>query len=117
MLPKLFTTFAIASTLFCACKSNHLNGVYVCDQAGKKADTVVQQLGSKELVLDMTCTITQFEFKGKNTVLVSGVIGSSYVMDEDVIRIKGTGSEIVLTIKDENTLTGEGIAAGTYRKK
>lgn len=60
-------------------------------------------------------------FKGKTTVvIVDAIFGfqfpSSYVLDEGYIRIRTDKSDLLLQITDNNTLTGEGFAAGTFTK-
>jgi hypothetical protein len=60
-------------------------------------------------------------FKGKTTVVVIDAIfgmsfASSYVLDEDYIRIRTDKSDLLLQIKDNKTLIGEGFASGTFIK-
>lgn len=60
-------------------------------------------------------------FKGKRTVtIVDAIFGfsfpSSYELDEDIIRIRTDKSDLLFTIKDSQTLIGEGFARGTFRK-
>ena len=60
-------------------------------------------------------------FKGKTTVvIVDAIIGfsfpSSYVLDEKYIRIKTDKSDLLLKIKDNNILVGEGFVSGTFKK-
>ncbi len=61
-------------------------------------------------------------FKGKTTVvIVDAIFGmsfpSSYVLDEKYIRIRTDKSDLFLEIKDNNTLVGEGWAAGTFKRQ
>lgn len=59
-------------------------------------------------------------FKGKSTVVVYGLgipFPTSYVIDENYIRIKTDKSDLLLQIKDSRTLIGEGFAKGKYEKK
>jgi hypothetical protein len=61
-------------------------------------------------------------FKGKSTVVIyDGFIGipfpTSYVIDENYIRIRTDKSDLLLKIKDSKTLEGEGWAKGTYIKQ
>jgi len=63
-----------------------------------------------------------FEFKGKNTCTITdGFVGfpfsSSYERDGDIIRIRTDKSDLLLTVKNSQTLLGEGWAKGTYVKK
>lgn len=103
-----------------ACTNNSIRGVYVCDNSNKKPDTTTRSMDYTEVFIDLTCTVTTFDFKGKSTVemiLPNGKVVSSYVIDEDYIRIKGTGSDILLKRQDKNTLIGEGVFQGVYQKK
>ena len=61
-------------------------------------------------------------FKGKSTVvIVDALLGfsfpSSYVVDEDYIRIRTDKSDLLLRIKDNHTLVGEGFAEGVFKKQ
>lgn len=60
-------------------------------------------------------------FKGKTTVvIIDAIIGfsfpSSYVLDESFVRIRTDKSDLLLEIKDNNTLVGEGFVSGTFKK-
>lgn len=60
-------------------------------------------------------------FRGKNTVtIIDDFIrfpySTSYDLDEDLIRIKIEESYLLFVIKDSQTLIGEGLAKGTFRK-
>jgi hypothetical protein len=108
------------SVLATGCKTNNLKGIYVCNQSAKKTDTIIHHKTYDEAFIDFTCIFTEFDFKGNNSVVIrmaNGDFTSSYVIDKDYVRIKGTGSDILLKLQDQNTLTGEGIAKGTYHKK
>ncbi|MBL7740788.1 MAG: hypothetical protein JNK14_16330 [Chitinophagaceae bacterium] len=110
----------LLTTLALSCKTNNLDGLYVCDLSNKKADTTIRQGGQTEVFLDYTCTISEIDFKGSSTVTMkmgNGEVASSYVIDNDYVRIKGTGSDILLKIKDQKTLVGEGVSKGIYHKK
>lgn len=61
-------------------------------------------------------------FKGKTTVIiVDALFGMSfptgYVLDENFIRIRTDKSDLLLEIKSNNTLVGEGFAKGIFKKK
>ena len=102
------------------CKTNSISGVYVCDQSQKKADTTINHGSNVEAFIDLTCTIEELDFKGNSTVqlkMKNGQIATSYVVDKDYIRIKGSGAEILFKIKDNKTLSGEGSFQGEYHKK
>lgn len=62
-----------------------------------------------------------FEFKGESTVVIGTILGipytSSYVKDGNLLRIRTDKSDLLLTIKDDNTLIGEGFAKGEYKKE
>ena len=97
-----------------------MSGVYVCDQSQKKQDTTIRRGNNVEAFLDLTCTIEALDFKGNSTVelkLKNGPIVTSYVVDKDYIRIKGSGADFLFKVKDNKTLTGEGLFAGEYHKK
>jgi hypothetical protein len=60
-------------------------------------------------------------FRGRSTVtVVDNIFGisfsSSYTLDEGLIRIRTDKSDLLLTIKDSNTLIGEGFAKGTFKR-
>lgn len=60
-------------------------------------------------------------FKGKTTVvIVDAIFGfsfpTSYVLDENFIRIRTDQSDLLLEIKDNKTLIGEGFASGQFTK-
>jgi hypothetical protein len=102
------------------CKTNDMSGVYVCDQSQKKADTTINHGNSVDESMDLTCTIQALDFKGDSTVelkMKNGPIVTSYIIDKDYIRIKGSGADILFKVKDNKTLIGEGIFEGLYHKK
>jgi hypothetical protein len=60
-------------------------------------------------------------FKGKTTVvIIDAFFGmsfpTSYVLDENYIRIRTDKSDLLLEVQDDKTLLGEGFAAGTFTK-
>ena len=102
------------------CKTNNMSGVYVCDQSQKKADTTIKHGNNDEAFIDLTCTIEELDFKGNSTVelkMKNGSMVTSYVVDKDYIRIKGSGADILFKLKDNKTLSGEGVFGGDYHKK
>ncbi len=102
------------------CKTNNMSGVYVCDQSQKKADTTINHGNTVEKFLDLTCTIEELDFKGNSTVVLkmeNGPIVTSYVVDKDYIRVKGSGADMLFKVKDNKTLSGEGMFLGEYHKK
>ena len=92
------------------CKTNNMSGVYICDQSQKKTDTTINHGNTVEKFLDLTCTIEELDFKGNSTVVLkmeNGPIVTSYVVDKDYIRVKGSGADMLFKIKDneeENSL-------------
>lgn len=97
-----------------------MSGVYICDQSQKKAVTTINHGNTVEKFIDLTCTIEELDFKGKSTVVLkmkNGPIVTSYVVDKDYIRIKGSGADILFKVKDNKTLRGEGMFLGEYHKK
>ena len=64
----------------------------------------------------------KIEFKGETSCVVTdGIFGipfaTSYERDGSIIRIRTDKSDLMLTIKDSETLIGEGFAEGIYKKK
>lgn len=97
-----------------------MSGIYICDQSQKKKDTTIHHENTIESFTDFTCIIEELDFKGNSTVVLkisNGPFATSHVTDNDYIRVKGTGSDILFKIKDNKTLSGEGIAQGIYYKK
>lgn len=63
-----------------------------------------------------------FDFKSKDSVTVKNVYTDSsftakYVIDGDIIKLYDQQNSILLLIRDENTLVGEGFTRGTFNKK
>lgn len=116
----LLTSVLFITINLISCKTNSISGVYVCDQSNKKQDTTIHHDTYDESTIDLTCVISAFDFKGNSTVsikLKGAEMFSSYVIDKEYIRIKGDKSDILLRIKDANTLVEEGIFHGIYHKK
>ena len=61
-----------------SCKPKSISGVYSCDQSIKKPTRNVNQTNKTEVFLDVTCTITSFEFKGNSIVSIK-------LANEDVV--------------------------------
>jgi hypothetical protein len=121
-MKQLLFSPALTLFIFClgGCASNNITGVYVCDQSQKKPDSTIHHQYNVERFVDLTCTIQELDFKGNTTVelkLPNGPLVTSYVTDKGYIRVKGSGSDILFKIKDDRTLSGEGIAQGLYHKK
>lgn len=97
-----------------------MTGVYVCDQSQKKADSTVKHGSTVETFFDATCAIEELDFKGNTTVelkMKNGSMVTSYVVDKEYIRIKGSGADFLFKVKDKKTLNGEGPLGGDYHKK
>jgi len=63
-----------------------------------------------------------FNFKSKDSVTVSdayndSIFTSKYVIDGDMIKLYDQQNTIMLLIRDEQTLIGEGFTRGTFTKK
>jgi hypothetical protein len=97
-----------------------MNGVYICDQSQKKADTTHSHGTWNETFVDFTCTIKEIDFKRNSTVelkMQQGSFVTNYIKDKDYIRVKGTGGDILFKLINNKTLIGEGIFEGQYHKK
>ena len=119
-MKQLFFGTFVLSALFLSCKTNSISGIYICDQSNKKSDTTIHHETYDESTIDLTCVVEEYNFKGNSTVSIkmkNGEINSSYVIDKEYIRIKGDKSDILLEMKDNNTLVAEGPIGGTYHKK
>lgn len=61
-----------------------------------------------------------FEFKGKSTVVITSLgmqFPTEYVRDENFIRVKTDKSDLLLEVKSDLLLVGEGFAEGEYVKE
>lgn len=81
-------------------KQHHVNGLFTSD-----SDTQYQT----------------FDFKGKDSVVVKDSYADSlftahYIIDGDVIKLKQQENVILLVIRDEKTLIGEGFTRGVFNK-
>ncbi len=61
-------------------------------------------------------------FRGKKTVsyyfsFIRIPIATSYEIDENLVKIKGDGADLLFAIKDSKTLIGEGMVEGTFIKQ
>jgi hypothetical protein len=112
-MKQLLSSFMVILLIVCAgCSSNSMSGVYVCDQSQKKGDSIVRRDSIHEAYLDFTCMIESLDFKGNSTVELrtkDGPSATSYIVDKDYVRIRGTEADLLFKIKDNKTLTGEGI--------
>jgi hypothetical protein len=120
MKSVLFNFTLLIMVIVVGCKSNTMSGVYVCDQSQKKQDSTVYHGNSSGSFMDLTCTIEEINFKGNSTVelkMKNGQVVTSYVIDKDYVRIKGTGADFLFKLKDKKTLNGTGVFAGIYYKR
>ena len=97
---KFLTLFVIPIILLTSCTNSNLEGKYINTKGG---------------------LYSTIEFKGKTSCVVTdGIIGmpfaTSYAKDGNIIRIKTDKSDLMFTIKDSETLIGEGFAKGVYKK-
>lgn len=66
---------------------------------------------------------TELTFRGKKTVSIRGLLtlgipfATSYELDENYVKIRTEKCDLLLEIKDDKTLIGEGFAEGTYKKQ
>ena len=119
-MKQIIPATIMLSLILLSCKTNSISGIYICDQSNKKADTTNHHGTYDESTIDFTCVIEEYNFKGNSTVLIkmkNGEVVSSYIIDKEFIRIKGDKSDLLLKIKDDNTLVSEGVINGTYHKK
>lgn len=119
---KQLRPFFILSIVFMAtsCNRTQVRGLYTCDASQKKPTTKTISKGNVNIEMDITCMIESLHFKGDSSVLLTmngAGVATSYVMDGEYIRIKGTGADFLYKIKDDKTLVGEGMFKGTYQKK
>lgn len=61
-------------------------------------------------------------FRGKKTVsyyfsFIRIPVATSYEIDDNFVKIKGDGADLLFMIKDSKTLIGEGMVEGTFIKK
>jgi hypothetical protein len=117
--------FLIAITIFLTaitlgCQKPTLQGRYVCDQSLVKGDTTIRDSNSVKVYLDFTCSIKEMVFSGEKTVRLDmreNQYTTTYFIDDSVVHIAGTGGEVTVTIRDENTLVGTGVTQGIFLKQ
>ena len=111
--------------IFYSCSNKHLKGIYICEKIAedstKTSKNNLTKLALGMLGIDDVCLYTQLEFKGTNTVVLSTVIGqdypTSYIIDEDYIKVKTDKSDLLFKIKDDKILIGEGYSKGLFKKE
>jgi uncharacterized protein YpmS len=115
-----FSLLAMLSIFIWSCKKNHLEGVYVCDASGKKADTTIHHKDYDEAKFDFTCIISELEFVGESIVKFKtegGNMAYKYSIDGDNVLINTGEANLLLKLNEQHSLVGEGILAGTFSKK
>src|SRR5215218_5864881 len=96
----LYCNFMLAAIML-SCNANKMNGVYVCDESQKTGEKTETRGATVYTTLDFTCFLESIDFKGASTVELrtnNGSIGTSYVVDEDFVRIKGSGADLIFKI-------------------
>lgn len=62
---------------------------------------------------------SEITFKGDKTVSIRTLdmdFAASYELDGDYVHVKAVDGNLIFRIEDDNTLIGEGFAAGVYKK-
>ncbi len=114
----------LTSKLSVATLPNEITGEFICSKIPDTKNTKKKNLQKSITdyaanMLGQDCVYQKFIFKGKSTVVIETMgmeFASTYFIDDSLIRIKTDKSDLILTIKNENTLIGEGFAEGLYRK-
>ena len=78
------------------------------------------KLEGKFVLLEGKSVYDSFSFKGKSTVVVESVgmeFVTSYVKDEEYLRIESEPSNLLLKIQSKDTIIGEGFTSGIYIKE
>lgn len=113
---------SLLSLLGCGAPEQPLEGRFICitDQTKKTTNSYFELTVAKAF-LPGAPPYRQFEFKGKNTVVISAP-GLEYIttyrIDGDMIVVEGKDqSDLILRIINKDLLVGEGYAQGQYRKR
>ncbi|WP_421942769.1 SH3 domain-containing protein [Pedobacter sp.] len=90
---------------------------YFCYITFLKEKTISGQFATTEDV-----QYKSFDFKSKDLVTVTDIytgssFSSKYVIEGDMIKLYDQQNSILLLIRDDNTLIGEGFTRGTFTKK
>ena len=126
-----YLTIVLGLFLFVSCNQKELNRLKEENSALKEELTslknYINQEAEKKKFLGIYVNTQKglykkFDFKGETSCMVTdGIFGmgyaSSYERDGNIIRVITDKSDLLLTIKDDKTLVGEGYAKGTYIKK
>lgn len=84
--------------------------------SSKKSDN----LEGKYILIEGKSFYDSFSFKGKSTVIIESIgmeFVTSYVKDEEYLRIEVEPSQLLLKIQSKDTIIGEGFASGIYIKE
>lgn len=126
-----FIIFILGLSLLISCNQGELKQLKEENSALKteldSLKTFIKQEAEKKKFLGVYMNTkgglyNKIEFKGETSCVVTdGIFGmpfaTSYERDGNIIRIRTDKSDLMLTIKDAETLIGEGFAEGTYKKK
>jgi len=129
--PMKFVLFILGISLLISCNQGELKKINEENTALKtELDSLknyIKQEAEKKKFLGLYVNTkgglyNKIEFKGETSCVVTdGIFGmpfaTSYERDGSIIRIRTDKSDLMLTIKDSETLIGEGFAEGTYKKK
>ncbi|WP_233587543.1 energy transducer TonB [Parabacteroides sp. AF18-52] len=79
-----------------------------------------EHIEEKYILIEGKSAYDSFNFKGKSTVII-GSLGmefvTSYVKDEEYLRIESEPSNLLLKVQSKDTIIGEGFASGIYIKE
>ena len=78
------------------------------------------KLEGKYVLLKGKSAYDSFSFKGKSTVVVEAFgmeFVTSYVKDEEYLRIESDPGNLLLKVQSKDTIIGEGVASGIYIKE
>ena len=78
------------------------------------------KLEGKYILIEGKSIYNSFSFKGQSTIVIESFgmeFVTSYVKDEDYLRIEAEPSHLLLKIQSKDTIVGEGFASGIYIKE
>ena len=78
------------------------------------------KLEGKYVLIEGKSVYDSFSFKGKSTVVIESFgmeFVTSYVKDENYLRIEAEPSHLLLKVQSKDTIIGEGFASGIYIKE
>ena len=91
-----------------------LNSCYFSSQKTK------DKLEGKYVLIDGKSIYDSFSFKGQSTVVIESFgmqFVTSYVKDENYLRIEAEPSHLLLKVQSKDTIIGEGFTSGIYIKE